>query len=784
VPSTQLVDHALRYASLGLYIFPLRKIVNTADGGTACTCASGAKCTAIGKHPAIKWSKEATCAPERVREWWGGRFAGCGIGCATGPSKLVVFDLDGPQGALTMAGLLGGERLVTSRAKTARGWHVFTRGEAPTSSDPVTKLDVRSTGGFVVLAPSPHASGHTYAWEVAPWDTAIAECPPALLEYARTKKGRPAGMSGRQGAKVVNREEPPGKLSGDGITIPEYLRCASPDFGERLDRILNAPDWAEVARALACVPADCGYQDWLQMGMALHSTGIYEGFELWDAWSSKTTEKYPGREALEEKWRSFQIIEGGVGLGSLFDLAFRHGYKREMEVMPNRNDDSTSTPENRPPDDVRAPGAAHVNGETNGVTYALPKELTERPIIWPDLTEEGKRKHTCANAIAAVRGLGIACDGDRFHERYRVGGHIMHEWAGELSDEVVAVVRTSLREEFQFDPGTLAVHDALVAECLANSHHPIKDYFSTLQWDRVPRLDRWMVNYLGASDDAFNRAVGRLSLIAAVRRVLQPGCKFDHIIVLEGPEGRGKSTAIEILAGPENFSDQTILSLDDKAQQEAVSGVWLYEIADLAGHSRAEVEKVKAFASRTTDRARPAYGRRRVDKPRTCVFFATTNDKTYLKSQTGNRRFWPVECGLVNLAQLRVDRDQLWAEAVVAEKGASLFLAEELWGDARERQEARRDADPWDDILEYVEPSISSDKTEERVFGRDIFEKTLKIPVERQTDAINKRLAFAMRRFGWDGPKPIRIKVGDETIRARGYTRPMTRMTPVTLKKD
>ncbi len=283
-----------------------------------------------------------------------------------------------------------------------------------------------------------------------------------------------------------------------------------------------------------------------------------------------------------------------------------------------------------------------------------------------------------------------------------------------------------------------------------------------------------MIRYLGATDDAFNRQVSRLSLIAAVRRVLQPGCKFDHIIVLEGPEGRGKSSAIEILAGSENFSDQSILTLDDKGQQEAVQGVWLYEIADLAGHSRAEVERVKAFASRTTDRARPAYGRHRVDRPRSCVFFATTNDRTYLKSQTGNRRFWMVECGAVDLEGLRRDRDQLWVEALaVARSSASLVLDPKFWDVAAERQESRRDHDPWDDKLAYVEASHATWDVvadEFRIFSQTLMDSVLGISTERQGDVMAKRLAYVMRRLGWDGPKMITVNKN----KWRGYTKGAT----------
>ena len=220
-----------------------------------------------------------------------------------------------------------------------------------------------------------------------------------------------------------------------------------------------------------------------------------------------------------------------------------------------------------------------------------------------------------------------------------VGGRIIEQYAGELSDDTVQMLRVMIGQAYGFDPGLMNTHDGLVQECLQRPFDPVCAYLDGLKWDGVPRLDTWLSRYTGATDTPLHRAMSKASLTAAVRRARQPGAKFDAIIVLEGPEGRGKSAAIKILAGEDNFSDQTILPLGDKEQQEALQGVWLYEIADLTGISRAEVEKIKAFASRTIDRARPAYGRSRVDRARRCVFFATTNNETYLKSQTGNRRF-------------------------------------------------------------------------------------------------------------------------------------------------
>jgi predicted P-loop ATPase len=274
------------------------------------------------------------------------------------------------------------------------------------------------------------------------------------------------------------------------------------------------------------------------------------------------------------------------------------------------------------------------------------------------------------------------------------------------------------------------------------------------------------VTYLGAEDSELNREFGRIALTAAARRVRRPGTKFDAIIVLEGPTGTQKSKAIETMAGTENFSDQTILGARDKEQQELLAGVWLFEIAELSNIRKTEVEHIKAFASRTHDRARPAYGRTRVDQPRRCILFATTNDDQHLK--VADRRFWPVRTTTIDIEALKRDRDQLWAEAGQQEaEGASIVLDRKLWNPARAEQEAREESDPWDAVLGETVGTVEQD--EERVSSTDLLTIVLGIHISKQRDLDYKRLGRCMRRIGWSGPQIIRIN-GKPT---KGYARPV-----------
>ena len=335
------------------------------------------------------------------------------------------------------------------------------------------------------------------------------------------------------------------------------------------------------------------------------------------------------------------------------------------------------------------------------------------------------------------------------------------------------MLRHMIIEHFGFDSGKEPTRDAAETLAIQNPFHPIRDYLDSLRWDGEPRLDRWMTTYLGAEDTPLNTAIGRVMLIAAVRRVRDPGIKFDTILVLEGEQGVGKSSAIRVLARSENFSDQNILTLDPKTQMELLEGIWIYELCELEGLSRAETSKVKAFASRSVDQGRPAYGRFKETRPRQCVFIGTTNEDKYLRDMTGNRRFWPVTAGKIDLEALQRDRDQLFAEASHREeKGESLVLPEELWPVAQTEQEARLEDDPWIDILSELHPSnLDQVAGMVRVASGHLLEFPLGLEPNRQQQFHTTRLAAVMRKLGWHGPAPVKLEDGKVV---RGYQRPIT----------
>jgi predicted P-loop ATPase len=204
--------------------------------------------------------------------------------------------------------------------------------------------------------------------------------------------------------------------------------------------------------------------------------------------------------------------------------------------------------------------------------------------------------------------------------------------------------------------------------------HPVRTYLDGLHWDGIERVEGWLTSYLGAEDTEYSRAVGTRWLISAVARVFRPGAKADCCLILEGPQGIRKSTALRTIAG-EYFTDE-LADLGSKDAAMQTRGVWIIELSELDNLGHAEVARIKAFMSRTTDRFRPPYGMRLIESPRQCVFAGTVNHGTYLRDETGGRRFWPAICGCIHVDALARDRDQLWAEAKVRFESGSVWWLE------------------------------------------------------------------------------------------------------------
>lgn len=272
-----------------------------------------------------------------------------------------------------------------------------------------------------------------------------------------------------------------------------------------------------------------------------------------------------------------------------------------------------------------------------------------------------------------------------------------------------AALRYHLERGYEIS-GKDRIFDAVNVVATQNSFHPVRDYLDSCEWDGVKRLDTLLVDYLGADDNDYTRAVTRKTFVAAVARIYEPGVKFDYMLTLKGKQGIGKSTLIAKLAG-QWFSD-TFVSMQGKDAYEQIQGVWVMEVGELAGMKKAEAETIKLYISKQTDRFRPAYGRRTQEFPRQCIFIGTTNESQFLRDTTGNRRFWIVDTpnpALEDMWELTAeDIKQIWAEAVEYYKNDEpLFLPREIEALARDIQETYEEENPrLGLVLDYLDRKL------------------------------------------------------------------------------
>lgn len=359
--------------------------------------------------------------------------------------------------------------------------------------------------------------------------------------------------------------------------------------------------------------------------------------------------------------------------------------------------------------------------------------------------DKGRPLPTQGNIRIALRRMGVSVEHDDFSDRDYIRG--LPGFGPYLDDKAMNRLRLQVDEQFRLAVGKEFFYDVVSDAALANRRHPVREYLAGLSWDGTPRLDTWLPTYASAEDSEYTRAVGALVLVAAVRRVRQPGCKFDEMLVLEGPQGKGKSSLLATLAVREDwFSDDLPLNADTKRQMEALAGRWIVEAGELKGMRKGDAEALKGFLSRRVDRARMAYGRAPTELPRQCVIVGTTNSDKYLKDSTGNRRFWPVRTGELRLPELARDRDQLWAEAAAREAaGAPIRLDPSLYAAAADAQEDRLVGDPFMEVLEPMLGEVVG-----KIRTSDVWKLVGKADAGHRTQDDANRLGEVMRRLGWE----------------------------------
>lgn len=362
-------------------------------------------------------------------------------------------------------------------------------------------------------------------------------------------------------------------------------------------------------------------------------------------------------------------------------------------------------------------------------------ELSAAPGDWRTQIERGapasgsRPKNTLENVVLILQGeVGASVFRRNEFANTEIYG-MATPWGGQAGDEIrdidIIRIKVWLAREYRFEPSNDRINEAINRIADENRFHPVRDYLGGLEWDGVPRIDSWLKDYLGADGpEPYLSAVSRKVLCAMIARVYHPGAKFDQVLILEGDQGVGKSTAIRHLAGDDWFTDTTI-NIQDKDAVLNLGAVWVVEMGELSGMRKADVDLLKEFVARTADRIRVPYGKRVERFPRQCVFIGTTNGEEYLRDMTGNRRFWPVRVGACDFKRIRRDRDQLFAEARFAwELGEPLYLEDpEAAAQAIGEQEHRTVSDTWSETIEHFLENEQTKKLlgEESSFDPDRF---------------------------------------------------------------
>ena len=318
------------------------------------------------------------------------------------------------------------------------------------------------------------------------------------------------------------------------------------------------------------------------------------------------------------------------------------------------------------------------------------------------------------------------------------------EWNGAPLEETDLVDMKIILDAHDFEPSDRDLLAGVLRHAKDNSYHPVRDYLQALKWDGTPRLDRWMHTCLGAEDTLFVQAAGRRTLIAAVARVMRPGCKVDTVLILEGDQGIKKSSAIKALCGEQWYSGSIDLFGNHQKMVMNMMGKWVIELAEFIAILNRNNDTVKGLLSLEEDTVTLPYAKTSSDHPRQCVFIGSINpgEAGYLPDKTGNRRYWPVAITKADLDLIRARRDQIWAEAYAAfSAGEQWWLTDQEEVLARDQVADREVYDVWDEILEEKLKDYQSTS-----IGAAL--QALGVPIDRM-ETHSEKVAGCLRRIGF-----------------------------------
>lgn len=360
--------------------------------------------------------------------------------------------------------------------------------------------------------------------------------------------------------------------------------------------------------------------------------------------------------------------------------------------------------------------------------------------------DKGGVRKNLTNLVLHLRGLGEFGKQLRFNEMTS-----QIEWRGVPVEDPDLIDMRLILEREGFPPSERDVRPAAERVARENAYNPIVDYLNGLKWDNRPRLERWMISLLGAPDTAFVRLISPKVLVSAVARALDPGCKVDTVLVLEGEQGIKKSSAIAALFGEDYTAESVSLFDQHNKMVMAMMGAWVVELAEFVAiiNRPQQHATAKGLISMKKDRVVLPYAKMASTHPRRCIFFGTINpeDVGYLTDSTGNRRYWPVAVTTINMAGIRAHRDQLWAEAVERYRlGERWWLEADEEATAQEVQAEREEEDAW---VEPLSRKLQRDGWPAEMTADQAL-SMLDIPHERKGKREQTRVARVLKALGYE----------------------------------
>lgn len=384
---------------------------------------------------------------------------------------------------------------------------------------------------------------------------------------------------------------------------------------------------------------------------------------------------------------------------------------------------------------------------------------------WPSITEKGlPTSNSAENIRHALSKLGVSVRRNEFTEEDEFEGLNLE---GRDINEIADILASNFERELHFKASSAAIRRELLASAHEHRHHPVHKYLDRSEWDGVSRLDTWLSDFCGVADTPLHREFAAKTMIGAVRRIRKPGCKFDTMLVLEGTQGVGKSRLLRIMAVRDAwFCESLNLRADDRERAQVLQRAWIVECQELDGLNKVTSENLKKFLSESIDTFRKPYEKNARQHPRHCVLIGTTNETDYLRDLTGNRRFWPVRVGSIDLEGFQAVVGQLWAEAAHREAaGEEVTLSAALWSEAAKVQSQRVAEDPYADALTSALGGMVGK------VSMDSIKVILGLPTTKLTPHDARRIKAVMGALGWSyGTFRLWLPAREERRPVRGFT--------------